>query len=60
MIARPPEKKPYSKTTTSPPLFSKIANDNYSPKKSFLGWIFLIAGFFLVLSAVVWLYERIM
>lgn len=60
MIARPPGKKFLSKTTHSSPFVAKIANDNYSPKKSILGWIFFLAGLLVFLGALFWVYERIM
>lgn len=60
MIARPSKNKTSSKTTLYLPLYSKVANDNYSPKKNTLGWILLIAGLSLSLGTAFWIYERIM
>jgi hypothetical protein len=58
MIARPSKKFFSSKTTARSPLFSEIANDNRPPKKVILGRILLLAGFFLSLGAIFWVYER--
>lgn len=59
MIARPPEKKFSLKTSRSLSLASKIANDNRPPKRSFVGWVFLVLGLTLFVGAVFWIYERI-
>ncbi len=58
MIARPPEKKFSSKTTSHSRRFVKVANDNRPPKRIFLGWVVILTGILLLLGAGFWIYEN--
>ncbi len=55
MIVRPPEKKPFLKTKTFSPLFSKVANDNRPPQKAYMGWVLLGTGALLLMGAFLWI-----
>jgi hypothetical protein len=55
MLARPPEKKPFFPPESPAFLSPHIANDNYPPKKIYVGWILCAVGLLFLLAAYFWI-----